>query len=117
MSKGAKPIKPLSPRKATETIRKRASDDAFNIRWTTHAGDQIKDRGLIMGDVLHVLRHGFIYEEGEQSTRNGLFKYKMEGTAPNSNNRCIRVVVIPSPQASEAKIVSVMWVDEPHQGG
>ena len=70
-----------------------------------------------MGDVLHVLRHGFVYEEGEQSTRKGLFKYKMEGTAPNSNNRRIRAVVIPSPQACEAKIVSVMWVDEPNQGG
>ena len=59
----------------------------------------------------------FVYEDGDESTRKGLFKYKMEGTAPNSNNRCIRVVVIPSPQACEAKIVSVMWVDEPLHGG
>lgn len=117
MSRGAKATGPWPPRKATETIRKRAADDAFHIRWTMHAGEQIKERGLIMGDVLHVLKHGFVYEEGEQSTRKGLFKYKMESTTPNSNNRRVRVVVIPSPRACEAKIVSVMWVDEPRQGG
>lgn len=70
---------------------------------------------MVMSDVLHVLKHGFIYEEGEEASRPGLYKYKMECTTPNSDNKTVRVVVIPSPSANEAKIVSVMWVDQPFE--
>lgn len=68
---------------------------------------------MAMGDMLHVLKHGFVHEEGEESSRPGFYKYKMECTTPNSDNRTVRVVVIPSPSVNEAKIISVMWVDQP----
>ena len=69
------------------------------------------ERDLIMGDALHVLKHGFVYEEAEPAMR-GFFKYKMECNTPNSNGRTVRVVVIPSVNKAAFKIVSVMWADE-----
>jgi hypothetical protein len=71
----------------------------------------MRDRDLIMGDVLHVLRTGFVYEEPEPATINGFFRYRIEGTTPNSDGRTVRVVVIPS-GGHGAKIVTVMWRDE-----
>jgi len=69
------------------------------------------ERDLIMGDVIHVLKHGFVLEEGQPSTQTGLFKYRMQCTTPNSGGRLVCVVVIPT-QACAVKIVTVMWVDE-----
>jgi hypothetical protein len=68
-------------------------------------------RDLLMGDVLHVRKHGFVYEQGERATQAGLFKYQMESITPNSRGRTVRVVVIPS-MSSEVKIVTVMRKDE-----
>jgi hypothetical protein len=68
-------------------------------------------RDLLMGDVLHVLKHGFVYDEAERATQIGLFKYKIESATPNCFGRTVRVVVIPS-MSSEVKIVTVMWKDE-----
>jgi len=70
-------------------------------------------RDLILGDVLHVLRPGFVYAEGQPSTRSGFFKYAMECRTPNSGSRTVRVIVIPAPQGCSAKLVTVMWADEP----
>lgn len=77
---------------------------------TFHAKEQMLDRGLIMGDVLHLLKGGFVYDEPEAATR-GHFKYRVEGTTPNSDGRTVRVVVIPSGDC-HIKIVTVMWRDE-----
>lgn len=82
------------------------------MQLTQHAKDRMAERDLIMGDILHVLRNGFVYSDGEAATREGLYKYKMENKSPNSASREVRVVVIPSPTAAQAKIVTVMWVDE-----
>jgi hypothetical protein len=100
----------MSPAKATSEIRGKCGPE-LSLYLTGHAKDQMADRGLIMGDVLHVLKHGFVYESPEPSTREGCFKYKMECVTPNSNGRTLRVVLIPS-QRSDVKIVTVMWVDE-----
>src|SRR5258708_17804525 len=102
--------KRLSPAKATTEIRAKCGPD-LSLHLTAHAKDQLADRGLIMGDVLHVLKHGFVHEMPEPATREGCFKYQMECVTPNSNGRTLRVVLIPS-QASDVKIVTVMWVDE-----
>lgn len=69
------------------------------------------ERGLIVGDILHVIKNGFVYEEGEPSTRPGLFRYRMECVSPNSHGRTVRLVIIPSENHS-IKVVTVMWAAE-----
>lgn len=71
----------------------------------------MKDRGLIQGDILHVLKVGFVYLPPEESTRAGYWKYKIEATTPNSGGRYVRVVVIPDGR-DELTVVTVMWRDE-----
>jgi hypothetical protein len=68
-------------------------------------------RDLIVGDVLHVLKHGFVYEEPVAATQPGCFKYKMEATTP-AGSRVVRVVAIPWANPPEIKIITVMWRDE-----
>lgn len=101
--------KPLSPAKATEHLRKKVSPH-LELRWTAHAKMQLQARDLVTGDIIHVLKYGFVYQEGEQATRPGCFKYVMESTTPNSGGRTIRIVVIPS-TANAVKVVTVMWKD------
>ncbi len=69
-------------------------------------------RGLISSDVLWVLRNGFVREPPEsESTVRGLYKYVIEGRAPNSERRTIRVVVVPDTKPNHIKIITVMWKD------
>lgn len=107
--------KPLSPAKATEHIRRKVGDE-LDLRWTKHAREQMAKRDIIMGDILHVLKNGFIYEEGQPASQQGCFKYGMECTTPNSGGRTLRVIVIPS-TANALKVVTVMWKDEGTQSG
>ena len=102
--------KPLAPAKATEYIRDKAGPH-LELHWTHHAGKQMRERGLIMGDVLHILKNGFVFEEGKPATQPGCFKYKMECNTPNSGGRKVRVVLIPS-TSNALKVVTVMWKDE-----
>lgn len=100
----------LTPSQATERIRAKVCPE-LTIRWTHHAKEQMEDRDLIMSDVLHVLKNGFVYDEGEPATRLGYFKYRMECTTPNSGGRTVIVVVIPA-SSCVLKIVTVMWKDD-----
>jgi hypothetical protein len=109
-------VKPWTPAQATEKIQRNAREDGFDIYYTAHARSQMLDRGLLVGDVLHVLRRGCIYENGLPATSAGLYKFCMESRTPNSGNRTVRVVFIPSTSASSVKIVTVMWADSSGQG-
>lgn len=99
-------------RVATDTIRQYAKCAALDLHVTGHARDQLKCRDILTGDVLHVLKRGFVVTNPRPSTNPDLFKYRMESTSPNSNGRTIGVVVIPSTVRPSIKIVTVMWVDE-----
>ena|SRR5260370_37305555 len=103
-------MEPLGPAAATRFIRGKYGPQ-LGLRYTRHAREQMLLRGLIVSDVLHVIRHGFVYERGEESTRDGFFKYKMECVTPNSNGRTVRLVLIPS-QSCWIKVVTAMWADE-----
>ena len=105
------PPKPWSPAKATTELRTLASRD-FNLCMTDHSKDQMLERELFTGDMKHILKYGFVYEKAKPATRQGFFKYKMESTTPNSGNRSVRIVVIPSVVSMDLKIVTVMRVDE-----
>lgn len=105
------PPHPWTPGKATERIWALAKTN-YTLVATTHARQQLAERKLIMGDALHVLKVGHIYEDGQPSTRPGFYKYKMESSTPNSHSRTLRVVVVPSACEKVLKIVTVMWRDE-----
>lgn len=100
----------MEPSQATEHIR-RVARGHIDLHWTSHAKERIKERGLIMGDILHVLKNGFVFYAAMPATQMGFFKYAMESTSPNSGGRTIRVVVIPS-TSNAIKIITVMWKDE-----
>jgi Domain of unknown function (DUF4258) len=68
---------PWSPADATDSIRSLVREGKFTLALTNHASDQMKARDLISSDVLHVLRHGFVYEKPEPATRAGFYKYRV----------------------------------------
>ncbi|CDX34662.1 conserved hypothetical protein [Mesorhizobium plurifarium] len=97
---------------ATEEIRAIARSDSLTISYKRHAIERIAERNIIMGDVLYVLKTGFVHMEPMETTRAAYKKYAMEGLCPNGGNRTLRVIVVPEKAAVFLKIVSVMWVDE-----
>jgi hypothetical protein len=107
--------RPLAPREATALIRARSANNP-DLWLTKHAKEQMAERDLLVGDILHVLRNGFVLEEGTPATQEGFFRYAMECTTPNSDGRTVRVIVIPS-TANAVKIVTVMWRDENKHSG
>lgn len=108
---------PWTPTQATERIRRIAQEDSFDLTLTDHAEDQMRARGITSLDVMYVLKSGFVYDAPEKATRPGLYKYLMLNSTPNSNRREVRIALIPSMQSTQAKIVTVMWADEPVTGG
>lgn len=108
---------PWNPAQATERLRAMARNEVFLLSYKEHAKDQLSERGLIMGDALYLLRNGFVYENPKPATRRGFYKYNMESRTPNSGQRDIRITVIPDHNQCEAKIITVMWADEPIVSG
>ena len=105
-----RPARPWRPADATRRIRAKVTP-ALRLMLTRHAKDRLQERGLLVSDVLHVLRQGTVYETAEPAAQQGWFKYQMEGTTPNSNGRSVRLVIIPSPTSATIKVVTIMWVD------
>jgi Domain of unknown function (DUF4258) len=99
------------PAEATKRINACARGIGLTLTFSEHFHERLQERGLIMGDLLYVLKTGFVYDEGEESTRPGHFKYRIEGTSPNSDRRMIRAVVIPDGDCA-IKVVTIMWKDE-----
>ena len=60
---------PRGPSQAAEYVRRIASDPKSSLTWRRHVLIRLRERGLIMSDVLFVLRNGFVREpsEGESS--------------------------------------------------
>jgi hypothetical protein len=100
-----------TPADATKRINGCARNSSLSLAYSRHATERLSERNLIMGDLLHLLKTGFVYEEPEPSTREGHFKYRIEGTTPNSDGRTLRAVVVPG-TGCELKIVTIMWRDE-----
>ena len=104
-----KSAEPWDPAYATEKLKAKVCDQ-LEILWTRHVKERMDERDLQMGDVLHILKNGFVYDDAEESTQKGQYIYTMECPTPNSGGRIVKVVVIPS-SANAMKIVSVMWSD------
>ena len=85
----------------------------MQLSFTRHVRERMEERGLMMDDILHVLKRGFVYENPHPAEPDGFYRYCMEEQTPNSAPRSVRVVVIPDPSGGGSlKIVTVMWVDE-----
>jgi hypothetical protein len=108
MPKGPGPWKPAE---ATRRINACARGINLTLTFAVHFNERLDERGLMMGDLIHLLKMGFVYEEPEESTREGHFKYRIEGTTPNSEGRMIRAVVIPNGDCA-IKVITIMWKDE-----
>lgn len=102
---------PWPPAEATERINALARSDDFDTYLTDHARERMEKRDLLSGDILYVLKNGFVYEAAEKATR-GYFKYTIATSTPNSGSREIKVVVIPDEKSKSTKIVTVMWADK-----
>lgn len=103
---------PWKPGVATKHINAIASDKKLNLAITTHAKERMLERGLLMSDLLFVLKKGHVYEEPQASTVVGLCKYSVESQSPNSGARFLRVVAVPDGKACQIKIITIMWRDE-----
>ncbi len=103
---------PWSPAQATDLVRRISGDPKGDTTWTRHALERLRERGLTTSDALWVLRRGFVHEPpAEESTVKGLYKYVIEGRAPNSGRRTVRIVAVPDANANHVKIMTVMWKD------
>lgn len=109
---GMHKLQPWSPAEATQCINALGKSDDLTFNWTEHAEDRMAQRGLILGDILHVLKRGFVLDPHEPSTRPNSFKYRIQSTTPNSGNRSVAVVVIADIKSQQVKVVTVMWQDE-----
>jgi hypothetical protein len=69
-----------------------------------------------MSDLLFVLRNGFVYEPPNEATRD-YWKYLIQCGTPNSNNREVRVLVLPDWKRIGLKTQTIMWADEPMVSG
>lgn len=97
---------------ATDAIRSMGWDAKLTLSYSEHAKERLAERDLITSDILYVLRKGFVYQDPEPATKKGLYKYKMESRTPNSNNRTVRVIIVPNPTNCGIKVITVMWSDE-----
>ncbi len=60
---GCEPVpkpQPWSPADATDEIRALAKRPDLKITYTLHAKDRLAERGLFIGDILYVLKNGFV---------------------------------------------------------
>ena len=103
---------PWSPPEATRSINGIARNKLCDLSYTFHAKERVEERGLLVSDVLFVLRNGHVYDAAEPSTLAGHYKYRIEGQSPNSGSRTVRVVVVPDTSSCQIKVVTVMWRDE-----
>jgi Domain of unknown function (DUF4258) len=105
-------VQPWNPAQATKMINTISKRSDLTISYTRHAKEQMAARDLFVGDMLYVLKYGFVYEEPVASTQVALFKYRIESRTPNSNNRSVRAVTIPDEVRNWIKLITVMWIDE-----
>ena len=106
-----KPV-PWNNTDATYALREMGKHPALSLAYKVHATQRLSERGIIVSDVLHLIRTGFVYEDAAPSKNSGYYKYKMEGLTPNSGGRKICAILIPNSDAMTIKVVTVFWVDE-----
>ena len=102
---------PSSPAEATRKIRACAQDRNLDLFQTAHVKERMAERGLIMGDITHLLKFGDGLNEAEKSTRPGFWKYTIFGKTPNSGSRQLGLTLIPDFKRKQIKLVTIFWKD------
>ena len=110
----AKSKKPFTATEATYTIREIAQNPSHTLLFTAHSDERLDERGIIMRDILMVLKYGFVHEPPKKATREGFWKCKIVGTSSNSGNRQLAIVAIPDKARKMLKLVTILWIDEKH---
>lgn len=107
-----------SPKTAENHIRTYARNPDLELAYTRHANKRMEERGIIMSDILHILKCGHIDtdNEPEETTQPNFHKYEICGKSPNSGSReiCLReicLIVVPDPSQPAIKVITVMWRD------
>lgn len=103
---------PWKPGVATTRINDIARNKQFDLALKVHAKERLAQRGLLMSDLLFVLKNGYVYEAPEESTMAGFYRYKIESQSPNSGARFLRAVVVPDRKSCQIKVITIMWRDE-----
>ena len=88
-----------------------AIDDKTKWVLTGRVKERFQERNLLIADIRYLLKFGYVYDDAEESTKNEFWKYKVEGTTPNSETRTLLVVIIPDFQHRTIKMVTVHWKD------
>ncbi|WP_416878665.1 DUF4258 domain-containing protein [Litorimonas sp.] len=78
---------------------------------TDHAKERLDERNITTGDILHIIRTGFVYDAPQPASRD-YYKYAIEGRSPNSNGRTIKLIIIPDVKACGVKLITIMWKDK-----
>jgi len=102
---------PWPPAVATRAINSLSAHPGMRFVMKSHALKRKDLRGLTTSDVLYVLKYGFVFKEHQSSSREGFYKYLIEGRSPNTGTRSIRVCLIPDEKNLGVKVLTVMWVD------
>ena len=111
MARMADPKQPWKTSDATSIINRIAKNPLCEFSYTKHVRDRMSERNLIISDILYVLRTGYVYEEPEESSIDGFYKYQIEGQSPNSGARYLRVIAVPDPNECQIKVITIMWRD------
>lgn len=101
----------MNPATATRTINRIAKVDDFEPFFTEHALEKMDLRTIGMVDLMYLLREGMVYGDAKESTQRGFWKYQIQGRTPNSGQRQIAAIVIPDPNNTFIKVITVMWLD------
>ena len=102
----------LGPAEATKKINALAENPFLDLSKSPHAESRMAERNIISGDLLCLMRTGFIYDAAEPASREELWKYKIEGKTPNSESRVIIAIIIPDFKLKHIKIVTCYWKDK-----
>lgn len=103
--------KSLSPAQATRKIRQCARAPNLDLFQTAHVKERMEERGLIMGDITHLLKFGDVLDEAKPSTQPGFWKYTIFGKTPNSGDRQLGLTLIPDFNHKHIKLVTIFWKD------
>lgn len=84
------------------------------IRWGPHFSKALAEEGLTFPVAWHVMRAGSIYEAPEFDIKNGEWKYRVEGHAPDG---IWLVIVFSLKETNSAFLITAFSLESPRRGG
>lgn len=85
--------------------------DGKSLHITEHAMERMDERGITRPDLYYLFENGSCMAQREPSTKKNLWKYKITGKTPNTDNREITSVTIIPDNKGGLKVVTIYWND------